>query len=140
MIIIFTLMNIIAIFHSYKFTHFVENKIEQTKDPKKLTTSQKIKTLVIGVNNPRPVNKLYPETDYKTVKLESNREIEAWSIITDNLKGTVILFHGFSGDKSLMLDKSEIFLELGYNTLLVDFMGSGGSEGYQTTIGLYEAE
>ena len=39
-----------------------------------------------------------------------------------------------------MLDKSEIFLELGYNTFLVDFMGSGGSEGNQTTIGFLEAE
>ena len=39
-----------------------------------------------------------------------------------------------------MLDKAEIFLSLGYNTFLVDFMGSGGSDGNQTTIGFYEAE
>jgi alpha-beta hydrolase superfamily lysophospholipase len=39
-----------------------------------------------------------------------------------------------------MLDKADIFLDLGYNTLLVDFMGSGGSEGNQTTIGFDEAE
>lgn len=39
-----------------------------------------------------------------------------------------------------MLDKAEIFYDLGYNTLLVDFMGSGGSEGNQTTIGYFEAE
>lgn len=39
-----------------------------------------------------------------------------------------------------MLDKAEIFLHSGYNTLLIDFMGSGGSEGNQTTIGFYEAQ
>jgi hypothetical protein len=39
-----------------------------------------------------------------------------------------------------MLDKSEEFFKLGYNTLLVDFMGSGGSEGNQTTLGYKEAE
>jgi uncharacterized protein len=39
-----------------------------------------------------------------------------------------------------MLDKAAIFRELGYNTFLVDFMGSGGSEGNQTTIGFLEAE
>jgi pimeloyl-ACP methyl ester carboxylesterase len=58
----------------------------------------------------------------------------------DVSRGTVILFHGYGGEKSSMLDKSEIFLRLGYNTLLVDFMGSGGSEGDQTTIGFKEAE
>jgi uncharacterized protein len=39
-----------------------------------------------------------------------------------------------------MLDKSDIFIKLSYNTFLVDFMGSGGSEGNQTTIGYLEAE
>ena len=39
-----------------------------------------------------------------------------------------------------MLDKAEIFLSLGCNTMLVDFMGSGRSEGDQTTIGYFEAE
>jgi alpha-beta hydrolase superfamily lysophospholipase len=63
-----------------------------------------------------------------------------WSIKSENVKGTIILFHGFGGDKSSMLDKSEVFLGLGYNTFLVDFMGSGGSEGNQTTIGFLEAE
>lgn len=37
-------MNIVAIFHSYKFTHFVDEKIELTKDPKKLSASEKIST------------------------------------------------------------------------------------------------
>jgi len=133
-------MNVVAIFHSYKFTHYVDSKIEKTKDPKKLSTGQKIKTLIFGVSNPRPENSTNPPSDYETIKLKSNREIQCWSIKTENAKGTVILFHGFGGNKSSMLDKSAIFLELGYNTFLVDFMGSGGSEGKQTTIGFLEAE
>lgn len=133
-------MNVVAIFHSYKFTHFSESKIVKTKDPKQLTPGQKIKTLIFGISNPRPENNAFPTTDFKTINLKSNREIECWSIPTDNSKGTVILFHGFSGDKSSMLDKSDIFHALGYNTFLVDFMGSGGSEGNQTTIGHLEAE
>ena len=39
-----------------------------------------------------------------------------------------------------MLDKTEEFLKMGYSTLLVDFMGAGGSEGNQTSIGFHEAE
>jgi alpha-beta hydrolase superfamily lysophospholipase len=137
---IFVLMNVVATFHSYKFTHFADNNIEKTKDPKKLSAAQKIKTLIFGVSNPRPQNATVPTSNFETIKLKSNRAIECWSIKRKNAKGTVILFHGFSGNKSAMLDKSEVFLGLGYNTFLVDFMGSGGSEGNQTTIGFLEAE
>lgn len=137
---IFVLMNIVAIFHSYKFTHFADSKIEKTKDPKNLTTGQKINTLIFGISIPRPENSTTPTSDYETITLKSNTEIECWSIKTENAKGTVILFHGYGGNKSSMLDKAAIFLELGYNTFLVDFMGSGGSEGNQTTIGFLEAE
>lgn len=137
---IFVLMNLIAIFHSYKFTHFANPKKEKTKSPTQLTTGRKIKTLIFGVSNPRPENTSVPTAEYETVKLKSNKEIECWRISSDDSGGTVILFHGFGADKSSMLDKAEIFLKLGYDTLLVDFMGSGGSEGNQTTIGFLEAE
>ena len=138
--IIFILMNVIAFFHSYKFTHFINIQTEKTVSPESLTAGEKIKTLIFGISNPRPENKLIPITDYETIKLKSNKEIECWNINTLNSKGTIILFHGFSSEKSSLLDKSEIFKELGYNTFLVDFMGSGGSEGNQTTIGFLEAE
>lgn len=133
-------MNVSAIFHSYKLTHFVDSKIEKTKDPKKQSTTQKIKTIIFGVNNPRPENDSLPTKSFETIKLKSNKEIECWNIKTENAKGTIVLFHGFGGNKSSMLDKADIFLALGYNTFLVDFMGSGGSEGNQTTIGFFEAE
>lgn len=138
--IIFIFMNVAAVFHSYKFTHFIDNKTEKTKDPKNLSSGEKIKTLLMGVSNPRPENLTFPTNKYETVKLKSNREIECWSIETENAKGTVILFHGFVGNKSSMLDKASIFNGIGYNTFLVDFMGSGGSQGNQTTIGFLEAE
>ena len=134
------LMNLVAIFHSYKFTHFADNKSEKTKSPKELSTVQKLKTLFLGVSNPRPENKTVPTNNFQTIKLKNDKEIECWSIKTENSKGTVILFHGFSGEKSSMLDKSDVFRDFGYNTFLVDFMGSGGSEGNQTTIGFLESE
>lgn len=133
-------MNVIAIFHSYKFTHFAESNSEKTKTPTKLSTLQKISTLLFGVNNPKPVNERIPSTAFETISIDSNKKIECWSIKTSNSKGTVILFHGYGGNKSSLLDKAEVFRELGFNTFLVDFMGSGGSEGHQTTIGFLEAE
>lgn len=133
-------MNIVAIFHAYKSTHFSKAKIEKTKSAANLSTVNKITALIFGVNNPRPENNTIPTNNFEVVKLKSNKEIECWNIKTENSKGYVILFHGYGGNKSSMLDKAEAFLELGYNTLLVDFMGSGGSEGNQTTIGYLEAE
>ncbi|HVG14572.1 MAG TPA: alpha/beta hydrolase [Chitinophagaceae bacterium] len=86
------------------------------------------------------MNRSKPDTTFRTVRIKSNKEIECWMIKVKEAKGTIALFHGYGGDKSSMLDKAAIFRSLGYNTLVVDFMGSGGSEGNQTTIGFKEAE
>lgn len=134
------LMNIIAAFHAYRFTHFTADGVTKTDNPDKLTVAQKVQSLVLGVSNPRPVNTSKPATAFETVQLKSNKTIECWSIKADSAKGTVILFHGYGGQKASMLDKAEVLRSLGYNTFLVDLMGSGGSEGNQTTIGYKEAE
>jgi alpha-beta hydrolase superfamily lysophospholipase len=140
LIFIFLLMNVVAFFHAYKFTHFSLDKTVRTKDPSKLAAGEKLATLIFGVNNPRPANNQYPSREFETVILKSNKEIECWHIPHSRSKGTVIIFHGFSGNKSSMLGRADEFYSLGYSTLLVDFMGSGGSEGSQTTIGYSEAE
>lgn len=95
---IFIFMNTIAYFHAFKFTHFTENQIEKTKNPEELSAFKKIKTLIFGINNPRPINKKVPSQKYVTIKIKSNKEIAAWNIKNDSSKGTVILFHGFSGE------------------------------------------
>jgi len=138
-VLIFIFMNTIAAFHAYRFTHFNNSTIEKTKISEKLSLGQRIKILIFGVSNPRPENDIVPNVAFETLKIKSNKVIECWRIKADKSKGTVILFHGFGGCKSSLLDKSAVFHKLGYSTLLVDFMGSGGSEGNQTTIGYFEA-
>jgi len=133
LIIVFILINGIAYMHAYKFTHFADPSVEKT--PKHLSFGQKIKTLFTGINNPRPANKQLPSRPFESIKVKSNVVLDCWMMKRDSAKGTMILFHGYSGEKSSMLDKAEVFLELGYNAMLVDFMGSGGSEGNTTTIG-----
>lgn len=139
-LIVLVSINAIAFIHAYKFTHFTDRSVVKTKNPEKLNALEKIKTLILGINNPRPENKKKPSQHYETITLQSNKKIECWEINADSSKGTVVIFHGFSGNKSSMLDKSDEFLKLGYNTLLVDFMGCGGSEGNQSTIGVHEAK
>lgn len=133
-------LNGIAIFHAYHFTHFGPSNTQRTKAPEQLNDIAKIKTLLFGVNTPRPRNTKFPKQAFETIKLKSNKTIEIWHVKNDSAKGTVLICHGFNGEKSSMLDKSDAFLELGFNTVLIDFMGSGGSEGNQTTIGFREAE
>ena len=143
---VFIIMNIVAAIHAYKFTHFDNSAKVRTKDPKQLSAWQKITTVVLGISNPRPVNKKFPSRSFQTIRLKSNKEIECWlieheqSVNIDSSKGTVIIFHGYIGEKSSMLDKVEEFFNMGYNILLVDFMGSGGSASNQTTIGYKEAD
>lgn len=134
------MINSIAFFHAYKFTHFTENKSEKTKSPEKQSSFEKAKTLFLGVNNPKPKNLKFPSQKYKTVLLKSNKKIECWLIKNEKSKGTIILFHGYGSEKSSLISKSDEFLKLGYSTMLVDFMGSGNSEGNQTTIGYKEAQ
>lgn len=140
LITIFVLMNVVSYLHAYKFTHFTDKFVTKTKGAEKLSTIEKIKTLFLGVDNPRPFNHTLPSQKFEVITLESNKKIECWSIKKDGAKGTVILFHGYGGKKSALLDRSNEFLKKGFNTFLVDFMGSGGSEGNQTTIGFKEAE
>lgn len=132
-------MNVVAGFHAYKFTHFSLEKIEKTKGANRLSFLDKVKTLLLGVNNPRPTNKSRPTVAFETVMLGTNGRTAGWWMPTDSAKGTVILFHGYSGEKSSMLDKAYVFREWGYSTLLIDFMGSGESYGNQTTIGFLES-
>ena len=133
-------MNSIAFFHAYKFTHFTGNNTVKTKSPEKLSLIDKAKTLFLGVNNPKPKNNKFPTQKYQIINLKSNKEIECWFIKNKKPKGTVILFHGYGGEKSSMIERSNEFIKLGFNTVLVDFMGSGNSEGNQTTIGFNEAK
>src|SRR5688572_22823263 len=136
--IFFLLLNLITYIHAYRFTHFSDVSEPRTTD--KLSTTERLKVLFTGIKNPRPVNKFRPALPFETVRIKSNVSLEAWIIKAGNAKGTVILFHGYGGEKSSMLDKAEEFLKLRYSVMLVDFMGSGGSEGESTTIGYKEAE
>lgn len=136
---LFILVNVFAFFHAWKFTHFTDTRAPKT-DPHALSIAGKIKTICLGVDNPRPVNTSKPSVPYRTITLQSHEKIECWLIEKKAAKGTVAIFHGYSGMKSSMLDKADEFMDLGYNVLLVDFMGSGNSGGDATTIGFKEAK
>lgn len=139
---VFVLMNVVAYFHAYSFTHFSDSEKAKTATPDKLSLTSKLHALVLGIDNPRPKTRFLPDKPYEIIKLQSNVATECWYMNNSHsgsAKGTVILFHGYGGEKSEMLERAMLFDSLGYDLLLVDFMGSAGSEGNTTTIGYYEA-
>ena len=134
----FIISNVIFYNHAYKFTHFTEGNGKRIK-PENLTTAERIKVLFFGVDNPKPLNDKVPPREYSTIRIKSHVELEGWLIEEESQKGIVILFHGYSGSKSSNITYGEEFNKKGYTTLLVDFMGSGGSGGNQTTLGVKES-
>ncbi len=136
----FIALNVVSFFHAWKFTHFDPDVTERTKDAKELSFMSKVNVLFTGVDNPRPINKKLPAQPFTSVKVKSSRLLDCWYIPTDSAKATMIMFHGFAGEKSSLLERADEFIRLGYNIFLVDFGGSGGSEGNSTSIGYHEAD
>jgi uncharacterized protein len=140
----FVALNAMAYLHARAMTHFA-NGGERTLKPEALTVPQKLQVLLMGVTLPRPVNRQTPadfEMPFATVTLTNARGIrlEAWWIRQPAGKGTVLLFHGYGAGKDSLLPAAREFRRLGYETLLVDFYGSGGSQGRDTSIGFHEAD
>jgi pimeloyl-ACP methyl ester carboxylesterase len=102
----------------------------------------------IGLGVPKPQNERLP-TDiglsYVTHRIPINQSewLESWFIPTQQApsKGTILLFPGNLGTKgSQLVSPAQSFSALGYDTLLVDFRGVGGSSGNMVTFGMREAE
>jgi len=130
--------NVISCNHARKFTHFTKEGVRSSK-PENLSIGQKLQTLFMGISIPKPINAKKPSGDFETIQIQSYKKLEGWFVEKENHKGVVILFHGYSSNKSGILNYSDEFNKMGYSTLMMDFMGSGGSEGYETTIGYKES-
>ncbi|MBE9040147.1 alpha/beta fold hydrolase [Oscillatoriales cyanobacterium LEGE 11467] len=126
----FAILNLLAFIFAYSLTHFTPPG-------------------TFGIGLPRPVNSRLPSDfglEYTTRRIRVNdREwLESWFIPasnTDSSKGTILLFPGQGGSKGKqLLAPAQVLHGLGYDALLVDFRGVGGSSGSTSTIGVLEAK
>ncbi|MDA0989580.1 MAG: alpha/beta hydrolase [Verrucomicrobia bacterium] len=117
---------------------------ERTPSPEKLTWRQKLGVIVCGVENPKPLNDRTPVvvglafTTHR-IAIDSGSSLEVWRVPATSPLGVVVMFHGYSACKSMMLDEARAFVDLGWTVWMVDFRGSGGSTGSETTLGYREA-
>jgi len=136
----FLLVNAVAFFHAWRFTHFTIEAGPHTKNPEQLTPLQKLGILLTGIENPKPVNRQTPGFPYRSIYLNGpNGRLEAWYGAVPHARGTVALFHGYTSSKGKLLTEAATFRRLGYNVLLTDFAGNGGSAGNICTVGHHEA-
>lgn len=140
---LFLLLNLVAYLHARAMTCFVSQG-SKTEAPEKLSWLQKGKVLLTGVTIPRPENHTTPDRvglSFETVRFPGGDgfELEAWHVPHAGGRALVLMFHGYAGCKADLLNEARAFHEMGYVPFLVDFRGSGGSSGNETSIGMYEA-
>lgn len=141
-LVLFILLNAFMAIHAYRLSHFEDGAAPLTPDYKPSFT-ETMKIAFCGLDLPRPYTKQYPSASYDSLNIPigDGKQLDAWLLKTDSLKqGLVIAFHGYMDEKSSMLDRAEVLLNMGYDVLLVNFMGAGNSYGSQTTMGYLEAE
>ncbi len=134
----FLALNGVAFMHAYKFTHFQGQKEKPSSTG--VSGLEIAKILFLGMDVPRPENRVVPRRNYEEVVLKNeNGKLHGWWMEPDSAIGTVALFHGYGGTKSGLLYNAEYFLAEGYNVLLLDQSGSGDSDGSTCEIGVKEA-
>jgi alpha-beta hydrolase superfamily lysophospholipase len=114
------IVNVLAYAGAYAFTHFlISGRPNSTKIP-----------IEMGL-----------EYEVDRIHINQDEWLETWLIPSQDPQGTIVLFPGSGGSKGKqLLPASKVFNALGYNALLVDFRGVGGSSGNTTTIGANEAQ
>lgn len=143
-VVLFAGANLLAVFHARAMTTFSTGG-SRTDRPESLSPLQKARILLAGVNLPRPVNEKSPKDfglAYETHRIrgQGDVELEAWQVPCRDPRATVLMFHGYASCKARLLHEARELNALDCETLLVDFRGSGGSSGNETTLGVYEAD
>jgi alpha-beta hydrolase superfamily lysophospholipase len=141
LLILFLLLNVIVIFHAYKFTHFYNAGELGLMPGAKKSGWDNTKSILFGFDAEKQVN-IAPDTAFNKVILttKDSTKLEGWSIPVRHPRGTVILFHGHGGKKSGVLEEAYQFNKLGFSTFLLDFRAHGNSGGNTCTIGYTESE
>lgn len=136
----FILLNVILYNHAWQLTHYTSETGFHKQKPEDLTLIDKGSLAFTGVTVSKPEINEIPKNSFETIRIPGRFELEAWLVKVPEPKGVVLLFHGYQNSKSSMLGYSDRLNVAGYHTFLVDFPGSGGSEGLETSLGYYEGD
>ncbi len=138
---LFVFLNIVVMFHAYKFTHHYDEGQVTIVAEKDKTGWDKTKEMLFGYNMVKQKN-IAPDSTFNTVKITTADKtiLDTWYSKVPNEKGCVAMFHGHARKKSDMIAEASEFQKQGYSTLMVDLRAHGNSTGNRCSIGFYEGE
>lgn len=136
--------NSIAWMQALAMTHFSSGG-QRTATIEAMTPIEKVWTALTGVNVPRPLNTRSPEDvglkyEVTTISFDNGETLEAWYVPAERPRGTIISFSAYAESKESELAQLAAFHEMGFAVLMVDFRGTGGSSGAETSLGVREAK
>ncbi len=143
----FALLNLLAYRHARTMTHFAS--ANRKPEPwhqrsESLSLFAKVRLALNGLAIKRPGEAIGPDQfdlPYETHTFPGGAgQLAAWHIPHEQAGGLVVIFHGYAASKAQLLPEARAFHELGYACFLVDFRGSGDSDGDRTSIGYHEAD
>ena len=134
-------LNVLAHRHARAFTSFSRVGV-RTARPEHLSTAQRLSVLLTGPTLPKPLNERTPADvglPYQRLLFPGpdGHQLEAW--LVPGRDGVVVMCHGYADSKESLLDPARAFAEMGWSVFMVDFRGSGGSSGVDTSLGFHEA-
>lgn len=130
--------NAIVAAHAWRFTHFASGGAK-TANPEALSTGDRVVVALTGVVVPKPtVGRLPPDVGL-TAASAVEAGVSTWTVPGSG-RGTALLFHGYGGSKSDLLDEAAVLHAAGWTTVMADFPGSGESPGNTTSLGWAEAD
>lgn len=121
----------------------------RTARPEDLGAGARLRVLVEGVRLPRPRNELTPAAvglmaTSMRFAARDGVQLEAWRTAAParggGSRGVIVLVPGWGAARSSLLGPARVFHELGWECLLVDLRGCGGSGGERCTLGVSEAQ
>jgi uncharacterized protein len=133
------LLNLSAASYAFKFTHFKQGPPPAFNNANILARTWK---LFVGPSFYRDDKETVPPFPITEVPLQINDElsIDAWYAEVPGSRKCIILFHGYSSNKSILNAEAFRFRQWGYNVLMVDLRAHGKSQGSATSFGYKETE
>ncbi len=140
----------VACLHARAMTTYVDGAEAPTATPEELSWSAKLRTLATGIVLPRPRVRTPPDAvPYEELEVRGELgRLACWLLRAarepsgDDPRtpaGRAFLFPGYGQARDSLLGEALVLRELGWDVVLVDFRGCGGSAGEYTTLGWSEA-
>lgn len=140
--ILIVLLNIILSVQAYRFIHYYdESKKVRFAE---MNFFEKLNTLVLGqqISKEKVVDSLRVPHAPVTLYTSDGIRLACWNLqhpATDQIKGTVLMFHGHGSCKSGIIPDATFIYNLGWNVFMADARAHGESSGNTCTIGYKEA-